>query len=343
MTNNELNWRPSCSNEMLLLRSRLLATVRRFFSDRGYCEVETPLLSSDVVVDAFLEPMEVQHRSGDRRMFLQTSPEAGMKRLLAAGSGSIFQVTRAFRGHESGLRHNPEFTMVEWYGVDTNWMDQAKLTEDLVRCVWLAVKEHLLANTDSNFRLKHLPDHAFGFAAYDNAFERSLGTAVLGLTLAELQTLAVRNTSFGSAALTITDKDNLLNVLLAERVESEMGRETPEFLHSYPVTQAALAEENPDDDRTALRFELYWDGLELCNGYQELTDPAELRRRDTQQNAIRSAHSSDLLPGAERMLAAMHHSLPKCSGVALGFDRLLMSVLGLTDIRQVISFPFESA
>lgn len=343
MTNNKLNWRPSCSNEMLQLRSDLLSSVRRCFADRNYCEVETPLLSADIVVDAFLEPMEIVRGADDTRMFLQTSPEAGMKRLLAAGSGSIFQVTRSFRDHESGQRHNPEFTMVEWYGVDTTWRDQLQLTEDLVRCVWAAAAEFLAGIRDSSLCVKQLPDEPFVLTAYDSAFERCLGTSVLNLTLPELQALAATHTTIGNDAFNIADKDNLLNILLAEHVESQLGIRKPEFLHSYPATQAALAEQNSEDERTALRFELYWDGLELCNGYQELTDPTELRRRDESQNAIRTSHRANPLPGADRMLAAMHSGLPKCSGVALGFDRLLMSILGLTDIRQVISFPFESA
>lgn len=328
---------------MLHVRSCLLMAVRQFFTDRGYCEVETPVLSSDIVVDAFLEPMEVQRGLGDRRMFLQTSPEAGMKRLLAAGSGSIFQVTRSFRGQESGTRHNPEFTMVEWYGVETTWRDQTELTEALVRHVREAACQYFAAGTIGDHGASPLEDKPFLLTAYNSAFERCLGASVLELPVDHLQALVAEQSSIGQDAFSTTDKDNLLNILLSEKIEPTMGSNHPEFLHNYPISQAALAERDPDDHRTALRFELYWQGLELCNGYQELTDPKELAARDQQQNKIRSTNNSAELPGANKMLAAMQSGLPQCSGVALGFDRLLMSILGVSDIRDVICFPFDSA
>lgn len=322
---------------MLQLRSRLLLAVRQFFADRQYCEVETPLLSSDIVVDAHLEPIEIAQPPDSPRRFLQTSPEAGMKRLLAAGSGSIFQITRSFRRNEFGKHHNSEFTMLEWYGVNTTWRDQMHLTEELVRCI------HRSAATTATQTVQDLPVHQFAQLAYDDAFVAAIGNSVLDLSVGELRQLVSEKTTGSLLAEEPYCKDDLLNLLLADCVERSLGKPAPEFLHSYPVSQAALAEQNPQDSRTALRFELYWDGLELCNGYQELTDPEELQRRDDQQNQLRDSHQTSHLPGAARMLAAMQSGLPACSGVALGFDRLIMAILGCPNIREVIAFPDDIA
>ena len=333
------DWQPTCSVQMLRLRATLLDTIRSFFRERNYLEVETPLLSHDIVVDAHLEPFEVP--AAGERMFLQTSPEAGMKRLLAAGSGSIFQITHSFRRHEFGIKHNPEFTMIEWYGVGSSWQDQIQLTEDLVRCVHSTMSE-------LNIERVLLSADPFQTIRYETAFARSLkslasGNSVLALPLESLRALAVAETNFDAATCSTMGRDDLLNALLAECVEPQLGIAHPEFLHDYPATQAALATLNPHDDRTACRFELYLNGLELCNGYQELTDTNELKRRDELQNASRSQQSAEVLPGAHRMMAAMNHGLPDCSGVALGFDRLLMSLLGETNIQKVIPFPINRA
>ena len=165
----------------------------------------------------------------------------------------------------------------------------------------------------------------------------------MDLSVSQLQSLVTQHTTLAETAATITDRDDLLNVLLAECVEPQLGLQHPEFLHDYPLSQAALAEINPADQRTACRFELYIGGLELCNGYQELTDPDELRERDRQQNASRETHATNALPGAKRLSAAMESGLPRCSGVALGFDRLLMSLTGAKSIEQVIPFPADRA
>lgn len=334
-----IDWKPTCSIPMLRLRARLLQAVRQFFADRHYCEVETPLLSSDVVVDAHLEPIETIQPTNSPRRFLQTSPEAGMKRLLAAGSGSIFQITRSFRRNEFGERHNSEFTMLEWYGINTTWLDQMQLTEDLVRCVHGAAAQE--CQEDQSVR--SLTANQFARLAYDDSFASAIGSSVLDLSVNDLRSLVQTKVAGGLMDGASYSKDDLLNVLLAECVEPELGTPTPEFLHSYPLSQAALAEQNPQDLRTALRFELYWNGLELCNGYQELTDPVELKRRDEAQNQVRVQNQTDQLPGAQKMLAAMQSGLPACSGVALGFDRLMMAILNCANIKDVIAFPDDIA
>lgn len=323
-------WQPTCDTQTLRLRAAALAAVRSFFTQQKYLEVETPLLSGDIVVDAHLEPFVVSQDESD--LYLQTSPEAGMKRLLAAGSGSIFQITKSFRKGEAGQRHNPEFTMIEWYGVGDSWRDQMAFTETLVRHV--VVELNALTTTSP---LSAVP---FKTTTYDAAFLRELNITALETSLAELQHLM---TSFDPHAPQLDDQNDALNLLLSEHIEPSLGCGVPEFLHDYPLSQAALAVQNSDDPRTACRFELYWNGVELCNGYEELTDPDELVRRDALQNSSRQQHLSDSLPGAPRLLAAMQHGLPPCSGVALGFDRLLMCLLGRTDIKEVIPFPIDRA
>lgn len=300
-------------------------------------EVETPLLSHDIVVDAHLEPFSISDDPNQEPLFLQTSPEAGMKRLLAAGSGSIFQITRSFRKAEQGTRHNPEFTMLEWYGVDTTYHDQMQLTEDLTRHCSTVV--HNCPNISD---ARTLAEATFGKLYYDAVFPQA-PSGILDLTGGQLQALVAEHTTLGDSAYTIDDRDDLLNILLAESVEPNLGKPQPQFLCDYPVSQAALAEENGADERTACRFELYIDGLEICNGYQELTDPRELQRRDDLQNTNRTAHQTASLPGAKHLIAAMQSGLPQCSGVALGFDRLIMSLTGLHDISRVIPFPADRA
>ncbi|MCR9202622.1 MAG: EF-P lysine aminoacylase EpmA [Planctomycetaceae bacterium] len=330
------DWWPTCTLAMLRLRAVVLHTIRTFFVDRGFLEVETPLLSHDVVVDAHLEPFVVD---ADRRLYLQTSPEAGMKRLLAAGSGSIFQLGKAFRRAETGDRHNPEFTMLEWYANGASWQQQVQLTEDLVQAVHAAA----LQVATHEVSVGELSDVPFERLSYAAAFQRFLNIDVLDASLEQLQQLAAAKTALRDTARQIGRRDDVLNVLVAECIEPQLGTGVPAFLHDYPVSQAALAEHNPDDPRTALRFELYWNGLELCNGYQELSDVEELSQRDATANAARQQHDSDQLPGAPRMMEAMRHGLPVCSGVALGVDRLLMAILQTPSISDVIAFPIGRA
>ncbi|MCP4788247.1 MAG: EF-P lysine aminoacylase GenX [Fuerstiella sp.] len=331
------DWRPTCSCEILRLRARMLTAVRVFFADRHYLEVDTPLLSCDIVIDAHVDPFSVTAEPSESPFFLQTSPEALMKRMVAAGSGSIFQITHSFRKGETGQRHNPEFTMLEWYGIDTSYHDQMTVVQDLVHYVTAAV-----AVDGSGLPGTELLQETFSRTTYNDAFLRTLRAEVLDLSDADIMELASRHAAAESCH-TDAERDDLLNLMLAECIEPTLGQNKPEFLIDYPVTQAALAQVNPADPRTACRFELYADGIELCNGYQELTDPAELARRDEIQNRNRSAHGMPVLPGAMRLAAAMNSGLPPCSGVALGFDRLVMVLAGLNDISHAIPFPVSRA
>jgi len=340
--NQAFHWRPSCSLTMLHVRAAMLRAAREFFQVRGYLEVETPCLSRDIVIDAWLEPIEVRH-SGER-WFLQTSPEAAMKRLLASGSGSIFQVSRVFRAAERGTRHNPEFTMIEWYGVDTDWHQQIELTEQLVRTCVAAAAEVTAHDVAANWSAG-----SFRCTTYAQAFERVFGIDVHAATGAELLENARKHQVPLPETCTSEQRDDLLNAMLAFAIEPELGRSrtseqsAPEFLCDYPPSQAALAQTSETHPRVARRFELYIDGVELCNGYQELTDVDELQRREDVQNAVRSESELKTLPGAPTMAAAMKSGLPNCSGVALGFDRLVMIATGSKLITDVLPFPADRA
>jgi lysyl-tRNA synthetase class 2 len=341
------DFRPSASLETLRLRAELLAELRRFFDEAGYWEVETPLLSHDVVVDAWLEPFVVprdERNQSQAALYLQTSPEFAMKRLLAAGAQAIYQVTKAFRAHESGRLHNPEFTLVEWYRVADTHHDQMTFVEELV--VRFLTKAQNLRETPTRARWSNgvgVPSRPFPRLAYDEAFEKYAGSRVLSLSPPQLASLARVRGIKPPESLSADDRDGWLNLLLAELVEPHLGRDVPTFLFDYPASQAALARTRSSDPPVAERFELYIGGIEICNGYHELTDPQELRERMRRQAAIRARAGLRSLPLQNRLLDAMDAGLPACSGVALGFDRLLMTALGAETIDEVLAFPFDRA
>ena len=312
---------PTASLETLKLRATLLAVVREFFVERGYWEVETPLLSSETVIDAQLDPFIVEGR-----FFLQTSPEADMKCLLAGGAEAIFQVTRAFRRDERGQYHHPEFTMVEWYRVGDSHRDQMAVVEELVAAVFAATN-----NTPGQ--------RPFPRRTYNNVFRDTLGIGGLEAECEQLESLAASRGVAVPDSLNSDDRDGWLNLLLAELVEPDLGRNGPEFVYDYPASQAALAKIRPDNPPAAERFELYIRGLEICNGYHELTDADELRRRIVVESAKRKSAGLSTLPAPTRLLAAMDAGLPASAGVALGFDRLLMAVTGAESIDDVTAFP----
>lgn len=330
---------PTMSPQALAARARLLQTVRRFFDERGYLEVDTPLLSADVVVDAWLEPIVVEDRRdpqawrlpAEHLRYLQTSPEFAMKRLLAAGCTAIYQLGKVFRHGETGRRHNPEFTMLEWYRVGDTLEDQMAVVEELVCRVM-------------NHAGRSLP-RPFERLSYDEAFRRHAGCGVLSAPVTALQQLAAQHRLTPPPGLESNDRDGWLNWLLAELVEPRLGHDRPVFLGDYPASQAALAKTALDSAGRAVarRFELYIAGVEYCNGYDELTDAAVLRERNRQQNALRRAAGLRPLPEDSRLLTAMEHGLPDCSGVALGFDRLAMLASGADSIDQVIPFPWDRA
>lgn len=326
---SDSDFRPTASLEMLARRGELLKKLRAFFDERGFLEVETPLLSHDTVVDRHIDPVGVvlpedpRQPARGRAMWLQTSPEFAMKRLLAAGAGPIYQVTKSFRGAESGQRHNPEFTIVEWYRPADDLAAGMQLLSDLA--------EALLARGEAQ-RLTF--QMAFRFFAGVDPFHDSI---------AELRAAAERAGVVPGVPPAESDRDAWLDLLLVTRVEPNLGVGVPTILHDYPPSQAALARVRPGELPVAERFELYIDGIELANGYHELLDPAILRERNRKNNSLRAADGKPTLPEESRLLAAMDAGLPACSGVALGFDRLVMAATGAKSIDDVIAFPLERA
>ncbi len=318
---------PAASIERLRLRAELLRAVREFFHARGFLEVETPLLSADTVVDRHLEPFAVDVPLGPgkppRRMWLQTSPEFCMKRLLAAGSGAIFQVTRAFRQDEFGPLHNPEFTIVEWYQPGDDLFQAMQLTSELCQAI-----------------LGGAPAAAISYA---EAFRHYVGIDPHRASVAELARRAAELGVPAPESLSAEDRDGWLDLLLSCCVSPQLGIERPVLLYHYPASQAALAKIRHDDPAVAERFELYVSGIELANGYQELCDAEQLRQRMAAVNAQRRAEGKPPLPKDSRLLEAMQAGLPETAGVALGFDRLVMLATGAHTLAEVIAFPFDRA
>lgn len=323
------DFRPTADWANLRLRAALLRRMREFFDARGFLEVETPLLSHETVVDRHLEPIavtlvdEMGQGEARRAMWLQTSPELAMKRLLAAGGRALYQITRSFRGGEHGPRHNPEFTIVEWYRVDESPEIAMDRLSDLAEAT-----------------LSRGPAERLTYA---EVFERHVGLDPHEASGEELVEAARRHHVAAPAGWLPEDRDSWLHLLMAELVEPHLGRGRPAIVRDYPAGQAALAQVRAAPVPVAERFELYSDGIELANGYHELRDAAELRRRNELANRQRAADGKRMLPQPERLLSAMESGLPACCGVALGFDRLVMQVAGASRIDQVLPFPVDRA
>jgi lysyl-tRNA synthetase class 2 len=316
------DWRPGASIETLKARARLLAVIRAFFMARDVLEVETPLLCSTTATDPYLASIGVPLAAGMR--YLQTSPEFCMKRLLAAGSGPIYQIARAFRADEAGRRHNPEFTLLEWYRPG---FSLPQLVDETVSLVGEA---YALFHPGQSPAVKRL--------TYRELFLRHLGLDPFTATDAELQTCAQRAVP---TAPTDWDRDGWLNLLMSECLEPLM----PEGLcvvSGFPPSQAALARcvRGADGVLVAERAELYVNGMELANGYRELTDPAEQERRFAADREDRRRNGLEALPMPEALLSALKAGLPDCSGIALGLDRLLLWLCGAGRLDDVLGFSF---
>lgn len=322
------HWRPLAGTPLLRLRARMLADIRSFFAARNVMEVETPLLGRHAVTDPHIASFDVPVADGAPGTMvlrhLQTSPEFAMKRLLAAGSGDIYQICKAFRDGEAGSRHNPEFTLVEWYRTGFDHRDLMAEAAELVAT--------LLARPVSWVR-----------RGYDEVLGELAGLPPREAPLMELGERAV-HLGLHPDALDGMDRDDLLDFLFSTVVQPQLGHGRLDVVDHYPPPQAALARVIDDGGGpVAERFELFYDGLELANGYHELADPHEQERRMTTDRERRRARGLPDRTVDERLLAALEAGLPDCAGVALGFDRLLMLRSGETDIRRVLAFPYERA
>lgn len=322
-----MTWRPSGSWETLRLRARLLARAREFLGARGLVEVETPALVAHAVTDPHLAnvPVSLQVAPG-RDLFLHTSPEYHMKRLLAAGAPDIFALCRVFRDGERGPRHEPEFTMVEWYRRGIALDDSIRDACDLLA----ALAGESGVDLDAPRRW-----------TYQQLFVETTGIDPLSGDAAGIARSARELLGPDSSAALGADDDAgaWLDLLMTHRVAPALAGHDVAVVTAYPADQAALARIDPADGRVAERFEVFCRGLEVANGYRELVDPDEQARRfEADRAARRRLGRPDVAPDT-RLLAALRHGLPDCSGVALGFDRTLMALLGCRDIREVMAFP----
>lgn len=319
-------WQPTATRERLRQRAALLATVRRFFAERDVLEVETPFLVETSVTDVNLEPIEVVSGVGVSRRFVHTSPEYAMKRLLAAGSGDIYQLCRVARANERSRLHNPEFTMVEWY--------RSLDFEALIREV-AALLDALMHTTGAGGRPLVL-------RRYAETFEEFFGVDPLCASDAELAALAAAR-GLADSSLAASSRDDYLDFLVGAHLGPTLGHGQWLALTHYPASQAALAELDPQDPRVALRFELYAEGIELANGFRELGSAREQRARFEADNHERRRRGLSERALDERLLRALAAGLPACSGVALGFDRCVLLATGADRLDDVLAFPWEIA
>jgi lysyl-tRNA synthetase class 2 len=322
------DWRPTASLANLRGRADLLARIRAFFAARGVLEVETPVLSAGATTDPQIESLSTGVRGLASRCFLATSPEFAMKRLLAAGIGDIFQICKVFRDGERGRWHNPEFTLVEWYRLG---VDDAGLMDEVE-----ALLRHVLEPERRLAPALHL--------TYADALERYAGIDSAHASDADLDAAARRHGIDCAATL---DREARLDLLMGMVVGPKLGIAQPTFLCDYPASQASLARLKagppPGSPPVAARFELYLDGIELANGFHELSAADEQRARFAADLGTRRAHGRAEPPVDRRLLAALEAGLPDCAGVALGFDRLAALALRAGSLAEVIAFPIERA
>jgi lysyl-tRNA synthetase class 2 len=289
-------------------------------------EVDTPALSHATVTDEHLHSVSTQFTHPflpqASTLYLQTSPEFAMKRLLCAGSGAIYQICKSFRNEEAGRFHNPEFTMLEWYRPGFDHLQLMTEIDELIQMV---------VGCDSAERV-----------TYQDVFKQYLGYCPLTATLTDIKTLASQY-GYADIAANENEKDTLLMLLFSQHVEPKIGQDRPCFVMNFPASQAALARINPTNPLVAERFELYFKGIELANGFHELTDGPEQLRRFEQDNVKRQHMGLEIMPIDHNFIAAIDYGLPACAGVAVGIDRLLMLALNYSEIDQVIAFESSRA
>lgn len=308
---NMQRWQALANHQALQARARMYQQIRQFFLQRNVLEVETPILGAASVTDPYIESLQAGNA------YLQTSPEYFMKRLLVGGSGDIYQLGKVFRKEEIGRFHHTEFSLLEWYRLDFDQWDLMAELADLI--------EQLLG-------FSH-----FDYLSYQALFQQYLGIDPHTATLEQLRFEAQEHINI---AMPRASKDDWLNLLLSHLIEPELRKRGPVFIYDYPPSQAVLAKTSTDEsgNRVAERFELYIHGLELANGFHELTDAAQQRQRFEHDNQLRQQMGLRPVAIDENLLAALENGLPPCSGVAVGLDRLLMLKLGSKAIDEVLSF-----
>ncbi len=321
---------PSAQIDALKHRADVLRKLRRFFDDRDFFEVETPLLSHDIVIDRHLHPVGIPKNqitgvdsNSNELLWLQTSPEFGMKRLVASGAAAIYQIGKAFRRSETGEMHNPEFTMLEWYRVGDNLKTGMDLLAELI--------EEILKQPKTKR------------VSYRQIFLQHVGVDPFSCAVSDLKSVATEHGITIEMACEASARDEWLNLILSRLIEPKLGFDGGVIIYDWPASQAALAVIRQEEIPVAERFEIYVKGVELANGYHELLDADELARRNSVVNQERLKDGQPLLPEESRLLHAMRAGLPACAGVAVGVDRLILLALGMKRINEVIAFPIDRA
>ncbi|MCF6765065.1 EF-P lysine aminoacylase GenX [Thiotrichales bacterium 19S3-7] len=310
------SWKPSTTVEMLHFRAHVIKKIRIFFEHLGVLEVETPLLMPNPVTDPYIETFKVDTLYGQG--YLQSSPEYAMKRLLAAGSGSIYQLSKAFRNEEKSSKHNFEFSMLEWYRV--------------------GIDHHQLMDEIKSLMQMLLPSIQFEMVTYGEIFEKFLGLNPHVEKLEALQNL-VKEKVGEIQGLDLVTRYHALELLFSYCIEPYLEKDLFYFIYHYTKEQSALARViETDEGKVAARFECFYQGLELANGYYELTDEIEQKKRFDSDLEIRENEAKVLVPIDHNLLAALKSGLPRCAGVALGLDRLIMGLSDAESISHVVSF-----
>lgn len=321
-----MSWQPLMNWQTAKVKADLNKNLRKFFDERGVIEVETPILSHATITDIHLEAFSTTFNfsaEGSQKLYLQTSPEFAMKRLIASGYGSIYQICKAFRHESIGKYHNPEFTILEWYRIGFNHMQLIDEVEELLI-------ETLGVNSTERYSYQQI------FLAHTNI--DPLNTSIAAL----IDFLSLHN----KLADWLAETDNidiLLQFIFCEFVETNIGKEKPCFVYGFPRNQASLARINSTDERVADRFECYFRGIELANGFYELNNSEEQKLRFETDNKNRKILGYKEKPIDFRLIEALDRNFPKCSGVALGVDRLLMLLTNSDSITDVLTFDINNA
>jgi lysyl-tRNA synthetase class 2 len=313
-------WKSQCSLETLKQRAFLLAKIREYFAKNDVLEVETPILSSAGNTDINIESFTSEGLNPDHsQSYLRTSPEFALKRLLCSGMGDVFEIAKVFRKSEISRTHNIEFTMLEWYRLNFDYLDLIEDVTSLFKIIFSCFK---------------LPDVRVDIIDFYQCFEHFLKINIKTVTLENLNNTCH---TYGYSGSQLTH-DQALDFLFATQIQPQFDTDVLTFITHYPATQAALAEINPDDTSVCLRFEVFYQGHELGNGYQELTDANELLQRFKHDNLTRIQNQQKTIKIDDNLLKAMQNGMPNCSGIAIGIDRLLLVLLGCSSINQVLTF-----
>ena len=317
------DWRPASGPAVARRKAAMLRRIRRYFASQGVMEVDTPALSRSAVSDVQIESLEVRSEQCSEPLYLHTSPEFMMKRMLANSWPDIYSIGRVFRDDEWGPRHQPEFTLLEWYRLHFGLGD---IVDDAVRLIATALDAPTL------------PDSAT-IVDYRDAFLSTLALDPARASIRELSAAANADTDLIAAIG--TERDDWLDLLMSTRIAPEFAHDSLTVVRHYPASQAALARTCPDDASVADRFEIFIGDMELCNGYVELTDAKEQAARMAADQASRVRRGRQVRPQDQALIDALKHGLPECAGVAVGIERLQMIYEKTDDIRNVIPFPFE--